>query len=51
MLYMLTKETSGHLGPNSDFVSELINNSEGQVDIPAAEHGCRPLALQCTYGG
>lgn len=48
---MLRKETSGHLGPNSDFVPELMNNSEGQTDIQAAERGWRPLALQRTYCG
>lgn len=46
---MLRKETSGHLGPNSDFIPEAMNNSEGQTEIQAAERGCRPLALQRTY--
>lgn len=37
--YMLRKETSGHLGPKSDFVLELMNNSKGQTDIQVAKCG------------
>lgn len=46
---MLRKEMSGHLGPSSDFVPELMNNSEGLTDMQAAGRGLRPLALQSTY--